>query len=399
MSEAVRTRPSGLSCRSWVEVDLSNLEFNLVSLRNFVGVPVMAVVKADAYGHGASRVGVAAAKAGCPMLAVVSMEEAVLLQEALTDAGLDCRLLVLGTCDAYEYGLARELGIHVSAHGRESVESIVESTKRSGRDRAAAQPLMVHLKLDTGMHRLGAQVSQAESLVRSLLETESVELAGVWTHLAVADEPEDPFTLSQLACFEKAISSLQTAVGGWPRQKRPLLHAANSAAAIAFPSARYDIVRAGIAIYGVKPSANFTLPSEIELRPVLSWKSRVVLTKSVEPGARPSYGRTRAVESSQLAVVPVGYADGYLRALSNVGEVLIRGRRCRIAGVVTMDYLIVECAPDVRPGDEVVLIGRQKSEEITTEELAQKAGTIAYEVLCRIGPRVARTYLPGSRRD
>jgi alanine racemase len=220
-------------------------------------------------------------------------------------------------------------------------------------------------------------------------------LGGLWTHFAVADEPADGFTAVQIGRFEASVAAVR-AVGVHPA----VLHAANSAGAIAHPESRYDLVRCGIACYGYAPSppvgealAAFVAPSE-GLRPALSLKARVHSVRRLAAGERTSYGRTYALAQDALvADVPLGYADGVQRRLGACGgEVLIAGRRRRIAGTVTMDQLLVDCGAsgDVRPGDEVVLIGRQGAEEITAEEWAERLGTIAYEVLCGIGPRVPR---------
>lgn len=374
-----------IGTRAWAEIDLGRLRSNVSRLRDFTGVPIVAVVKADAYGHGAVACAKAALEAGCPMLAVASVEEAVVMREA----GIDAPILVLGVCDEAEVDEAIAANLEVAVHGEWSLRMVTSALRRA--DVASlGRVLRVHLKIDTGMHRLGCAPEAAPQLAAEIWATDGVELAGLWTHLAVADEPIDPFTDAQIAAFEAAVRSIETSLGGFSGGRRPLLHAANSAGAIAHPRSRYDFVRSGIAVYGVRPAPNFPLPDDLVLEPVLAWKSRVVHVRDVEPGARPSYGRTRRVSTGKLAVVPVGYADGFLRTLSNRADVLIRGRRHRIAGTVTMDHLVVECSCPVDVGDEVVLVGEQADERVTAEELARLAGTIAYEILVRIGPRVRR---------
>lgn len=382
------------TARSWALVDLAALTHNFRALEGLVAVPVIAVVKAAAYGHGAVAVAQALSEAGAQMLAVVCVEEAL----ELRGSGIDTPVLVLSESPARGEALEDELheairaGVHFGAYTSDFIEVLASAAERVGL-RAA-----VHIKVDTGMHRLGAAPQEALSLLEKAAARHSLEVRGVWTHMAVADDPTDDFNRVQLERFAEFLRSARELVRT-ARQSRPVVvHAANSAAAIAFPESRFDAVRAGICLYGELPSSDFPLPKGLGLRPVLRWESTVAMVKEVAPGSRPSYGRTRAVQGTRLAVIPVGYADGYMRALSNVADVLIRGRRHRIAGAVTMDHIIVECTleggpeGEVRPGDRVVLIGRQGPEQITATELAQKAGTIPYEILTRIGNRVRRVY-------
>ncbi|MHB8468047.1 MAG: alanine racemase, partial [Acidimicrobiales bacterium] len=247
----------------------------------------------------------------------------------------------------------------------------------------------VHVKVDTGMHRVGAAPTEALDLARAAASSPALSLEGLATHLAVADEPENPYTIEQLAKFQLVVDALD-AEGIRP----PILHAANSAGAIAFPEARYDMVRCGIALYGLTPSNQLT-PACKALRPAMAVKARVMYVKTVEAGERISYGlRYRLERRSTIATVPIGYADGVPRRLAELGaHVLIGGKRHPIAGTVTMDQITVDCGDDmVRPGDEVVLIGRQGGEEITAWEWAEPLGTIAYEVVCAISARVPRDY-------
>jgi alanine racemase len=241
------------------------------------------------------------------------------------------------------------------------------------------------------MHRVGARPDEAASLARLVHDTPSLHLEGLWTHLAVADDPDDPYTAEQLERFEDLRSRL-AAAGVVP----DVVHAANSAGAIAHPAARYDVVRCGIALYGEAPSA--ALAGHIDLQPAMSLKARVSFVKRVPAGARISYGlRYTAPVETTIATVPLGYADGLVRRSFDVGgEVLVNGRRCPLAGVVTMDQVMVDCGPDahVEPGDEVVVIGAQGGGAITAHEWAERLGTISYEVLCGIGPRVPRVYRP-----
>ena len=249
--------------------------------------------------------------------------------------------------------------------------------------------LNVHVKVDTGMHRVGAAPEAALGLADAVNRRPELRLAALWTHLAVADEPDNEFTAQQLERFERVRLTLQRR-GVLP----DLVHAANSAGLIAHPASRYNFVRCGIAIYGIDPDP--ALAGRVDLRPAMSWKARVSFVKEVPAGDRISYGlRYELDKHSVVATVPAGYADGVTRRLSFAGgEVLLGGRRHPIAGTVTMDQIMVDCGPDadVAAGDEVVLIGRQGSEQITAWEWADRLDTIAYEVVCGVGPRVPRLY-------
>jgi alanine racemase len=248
----------------------------------------------------------------------------------------------------------------------------------------------VHVKIDTGMHRVGAAPEAALGLADAVNRRPELRLAALFTHLAVADEPENPFTAAQLERFERVRATLAR------RGTRPeLVHAANSAGLIAHPASRYDLVRAGIALYGIDPCPE--LAGRVDLRPAMALKARVSYVKEVPAGDRISYGlRYRFDRPSTVATVPIGYADGVTRRLSAVGgEVLLGGGRRPIAGTVTMDQIMVDCGDDgaVAVGDEVVLIGSQGDDEITAADWARLLDTIGYEVVCGVGPRVPRVYV------
>jgi len=361
---------------AWAEVDLSAISANAAALAELA--PLCAVVKANAYGHGAPEVARAALAGGAAWLAVALVEEGVQLR----DAGIDAPVLVLAepTPDAM-----------AEAHARNLTPTLYTESGVKAAAEAATERWPVHVKVDTGMHRVGASFDDIEAIAGAVTSAASLDLTGLWTHLAVADEPEqDDFTALQLDRFEAARSRL-AAAGVVP----PMVHAANSAGALAHPLARYDLIRCGIALYGHRPSPAVT--PVVELRPAMSLKARVSHVRGLDAGERISYGRRyETSERTVIATVPLGYADGVARRLFDVGgHLLVDGRRCPIAGVVTMDQLMVDCGPDadVHVGDEVVLLGRQGDDEITAWELADLLGTISYEVLCAVGPRVPRVYL------
>jgi len=367
-------------------IDLGALAANVALLRNLVApARLCVVVKADGYGHGAVLVARTAERAGADYFAVALVEEGVELREA----GISSPILVLSEPPADAFPVAVMQDLTLTCYTPDGLDRAERAAADAGRRVA------VHLKVDSGMHRVGADPGDVPALAMRVAASPHLLLEGLFTHLAVADEPGDPFTAAQLDCLA-AVRGALVEMGISP----PLVHAANSAAAIGHPDARLDLVRCGIACYGHLPSAALGpalaagVPAGSGLRPVLSLSSSVHLVRRLPAGERTSYGRRYALAGDgYLATVPIGYADGVPRSLGEAGgEVLIGGRRRRIAGTVTMDQLMVDCGPepDVAPGDEVVLIGRQGSAEVTAEEWAGLTGTVAYEILTRIGPRVPR---------
>jgi alanine racemase len=342
---------------------------------------LLAVVKAEGYGHGAVPVAQAALEAGAAWLGVALVEEG----ESLRDAGIDAPILVLSEPSPAAADAVVQHRLTPVVYTPSGIEALAKAVVDAGLD----APLSVHLKVDTGMHRVGCTVEDAIGLVDAIAARPELELGGVCTHFAVADEPDRDYTADQIARFDALLAQLEA------RGTRPgLVHAANSAGLLAHPDARYDLVRVGIALYGVPPAAS--LADRAELQPVLSLRARVSYVKELPAGTRISYGlRYELGRPARVATVPVGYADGVPRNLGlSGGEVLVRGRRFPIAGTVTMDQLMVDVgdAP-VEVGDEVVLLGRQGDEEIRAGEWAEHLGTIAYEVVTSIGPRVPRRYV------
>jgi alanine racemase len=370
---------------AWAEVDLAAIAANMrVLVRHVAPAGVCAVVKADGYGHGAVAVARAALDAGASWLGVALAEEGATLR----DAGITAPILLLSEPQGDDMEIAVWFGLRPTVYTAAGVENVTRAAKHAVA-RGAPLPVRVHLKLDTGMHRVGASPEDAVRLAEAVASHPELVLDGVYTHFAIADEPDDPFTGEQLDRFAAALGKLRGA--GY---RPPVVHAANSAAAIVRPDARFDLVRIGIAMYGIPPAPG--LAGLVELRPALSLKASVSLVKSVAAGERISYGlRHTFAEDTIVATVPIGYADGVRRRLFSVGgEVLLGGRRRPIVGVVTMDQLTVGCGDDgsVGVGDEVVLIGSQGDEAITADEWAVRLDTISYEIVCGIGPRVPRRY-------
>lgn len=378
----------GRSRPAWAEVDLAAIVHNTAVIARLVSPSrLCAVVKAHAYGHGGPEVATAALAGGAQSLAVALVDEGVELRQH----GVEGPVLLLSECaeDAMETALAN--GLTPTLYSVEGIEQLARAARKLDRRTS------VHVKVDTGMHRIGARAEDIPTLLRVIADDPFLDFEGLWTHLAVADghsADDRAFTLGQLDAFDRLVAGLSGA-----GICADVTHVANTAGAIAFPNSRYGMVRCGIGLYGYLPSeavtGAFHAISEGEtLRPAMSLRARVVSVRMLDAGERPSYGRLRPLPQRALvATVPLGYADGVPRGLFSRGcSVLIGGRRRPLAGMVTMDQIMVDCEGDnsVRPGDEVVLLGRQGEEEITADEWAQSLGTISYEILCGIGPRVPR---------
>lgn len=355
---------------TWAEIDLGAIRHNLGEIARLVApAEVCAVVKADAYGHGDGPVATAALDAGASCLAVALVEEGVRLREA----GIDAPIILLSEPPPEAVPEIVRWRLTPAAYGVEFIDLLAEASSR-------VTP--IHLKVDTGMHRVGAQPDRLMALVDRVRAHRELELAAVWTHFPVADDDVE-FTEKQIDRFDSLVGDLDVPV-----------HMANTAGAIRFPRARRDLVRIGLGMYGLHPCEQ-TRPI-VDLRPAMRIVSRVTYVQSLPSGARPSYGRRRPLQTSgTVATVPIGYADGMPRRLSETGgEVLIGGRRFPLAGTVTMDQIMVEVGDvPVNVGDEVVLIGTQGASEISADEWAANTGTISYEIVCSIGPRVPREHV------
>ena len=360
----------------WVEVDLGAIEENIRCIVRQASVQVMAIVKANGYGHGAVPVARAALKAGATWCGVARVDEALELRRA----GLDCPILLLGLTPSRRVAEVIANGISMTIWRSEQVEMASSLAGRLG------QPARLHLKVDTGMSRLGVQPGDALELGLRLARATDTVFEGLFTHYARADETDRSTTDLQEARFQEVLKQFDAA-GIRP----PLVHAANSAASLTRPSACFDIVRAGIAIYGLHPSRQCQLPSAF--RPALTWKSVLSQVKFLPPGRGVSYGHIYTTRSQErIGTFPVGYADGFRRLSGN--EVLVDGQRVPVVGQVCMDQsmLQLDAVPQASPGDEVVIIGSQQGERISAEDVATRWGTINYEVVCGIGPRVPRIY-------
>ncbi len=379
MSGAARAEPA--AARATAIVDLGAIERNCVRLRAALaaGAELCAVVKADGYGHGAVESGRAALAGGATWLAVAGAAEAAALRVALPEA----RLLVLGALTPAELDLALGAEADIAVWRRGFLELV---QARAG---ALGVRPRVHVKYDTGMGRLGERDPAAVAdLVAKVSDVEEVELTGFWTHFATADEPGSEFFVEQLDRFTGLADQVRREYPGLIR------HAANSAATLSDDAAHFEMVRCGVAVYGLDPFGED--PAARELEPALELRSYVADVKEFEPGDSAGYGRSwRAQRATRVGVLPIGYGDGVRRALSNNADVLVDGRRHPLVGTVSMDNVTIDLGPrtTVEPGSAAVLIGAQDGERILAEELAGRLQTINYEIVCAVSSRVPRQYV------
>ncbi len=363
---------------TWVEIDLEAIAHNVRRVAEIVGpeVSLLAVLKADAYGHGATKVARTALNNGARMVGVACVGEALVLRQA----GIAAPILVLGYTPPWQ---AREMVLHGVTATIFSLDVAKALSQAAVELRGRA---LAHIKVDTGMGRLGLLPEQVAGFIRQVRDLPGLEIEGLFTHFSAADELDKGYTLAQLEAFHQVLRDVE-GLG----LSIPWVHAANSAALLALPESRFNLVRLGIAMYGLSPSSEVSCPPDF--RPALSFKTTIAQVKELPAGSYISYGRTyRTERAARIAVIPVGYADGFRRGPSHWGKVLVRGRRAPLVGRVCMDQTMIDVTeiPDAREGDEVVLIGQQGADRITAEDVAQQLGTINYEVISEILARVPR---------
>ena len=367
---------------TWADVDLKALEYNYIQVKRLAGkdVQMMAVVKANAYGHGTVEVSRILEEMGVNYLGVATTDEAVRLR----DHGIKTPVLILGSVLPEEVKIARDRDITLTLCSHEILKEIKVLAKSGD---AQETKVKVHVKVDTGMGRIGVWHEDALHFIKEVAVEKSVLLEGIYTHFSSAGRDEF-FTDYQMESFERLLVAIEKS---WI--KIPLKHAANSIATVDFKRAHLNLARPGLIIYGMYPK--YTFPKLIKLKPVLSLKTRVVFLKDIPPGRSISYGRTFITQRhTKIATLPIGYADGYHRGLSNKAQVLIHGQYAPVVGKVTMDQTMIDVGHirGIKIGDEVVLIGKQGHHEIRIESLARLAGTIAYDFICAISNRVPRIY-------
>jgi len=362
---------------AWAEVDLDALAANIGSYRRHVGkgVEIIAVVKANGYGHGAVMVSRAALAVGASRLAVHRLEEGIELRQA----GINCPILIMGYTPVANAPLVVAHNLTATVTTREFAEAL------SAR---AETPIPVHIKVDSGMGRFGLLPGEAADFTAGLSDLRSIKIEGIFTHFATADALDQSYMRQQLATFKGVLAELESR-----GLKIPMRHACNSGAAMILPEAYFEAVRLGLSLYGMVPSSEWSPP--FALQPVLTLKSRVVRLRALAAGSCIGYGRTYVVkEPTRVALLPVGYGDGYHRLISGRGAVLLRGKRAPILGRVSMDQIVVDvnAIPGVQIEEEAILLGGEGDTAISAEEIAGWAQTINYEVTTSILPRVARLY-------
>lgn len=367
-----------------VVVDTDVITNNARIYKRLIGdAELCAVVKADGYGHGAVESARAVIAGGATWLAVALVEEGVVIR----DAGIDVPLLLLSEPRPEAMTEVVRSRLTPTIYTAVGLEALAAAAADAGIHKA------LHVKVDTGMHRVGATPDDAFKLVELANSYEQLFVQGLFTHFANADDPNDDFTNEQARVFNELEARLDLA-----GLRPPMLHLANSSAGLSQPVLRQNLVRSGVALYGVRPSRDIELPEGMQS--AMSVRSEVSFVKRLGAGERLSYGQRYELErDSSIATVPIGYADGLPRSLgAHGGDVLIGGKRHPIAGSVTMDQITIDCGDDkVQVGDEVVIFGRQGDEEIRAEEIAERTETIGYEIICRLGPRLPRHYVTGAK--
>lgn len=364
------------SYSTWLEVDLGAIKRNLQGIKAMTHTEVMAVIKANGYGHGVSAVAEAVTEAGASWLGVARMEEAINLRQS----GITAEIMVLGYTSPVMIPEAIKHRIHVAIYDLQMARAYAAyANKVPGKLRA-------HLKVETGMGRLGMPVSEVPEFLEKYTNNDSISITGIFTHFARADEPQSSSVDDQLAIFNRLLGQLREA-GLCPS----LVHTANSAAVLNFPEAYFDLVRPGIAIFGLNPAPESPLP--VSFQPALTWKARLTSVRVLPPGHGVSYGSVYVTSKDErIGVIPVGYGDGFRRIAGQ--QALVRGKVVDVVGRVCMDQCMLQLdrVPDAVPGDEVVLLGKQGDQKITADDLAAKWGTINYEVVCGLADRLPRVY-------
>lgn len=362
---------------TWLEIDLGAIKKNIRTIQSLTGTSVMAVVKANGYGHGFQAAAKAAMDAGATWCGVARIEEAINLRAV----GITTHIMVLGYSSPVLIPEAIEHDIHVAIYDPKLVDEYETNAKRIGKK------LKAHLKVETGMGRLGMAPEKVADFLDECRHHPLVEIDGIFTHLACADEPESDLTHRQLSVFDRLLTQLKAA-GLCPE----VAHAANSAGVFNFPEAHYDLVRPGISIYGMRPSPDTILPDSFH--PALTWKARLTSVRQLPPGHAVSYGAEYITSKDErIGVIPVGYGDGFRRVRGQ--QVLVHGKRVDVVGRVCMDQcmLHLDSVPEAVLGDEVILLGEQGGERISAGDLAMRWETINYEVVCGLADRLPRVYI------
>ena len=372
---------------AWLEIDLDAVGHNVSMIKEVVGknCEIMAIVKANAYGHDAVEVSRVALEGGATRLGVALLEEGIVLRRA----GFDCPILILGLTPKDQIGSLISYDLTPTVCDLPMAESLSQAAIKN------KKTAKVHLDIDTGMRRLGIQPGEALDFARKIKEMKNIEIEGLYTHFAAADEKDKSYTELQFAEYKRVVDELEKG-----DLNIPLKHVANSAAIFDLPYTHLDMVRLGITMYGLFPSAE--IERKVNLKPAAKFKTKIIFIKKVPAGKSIGYGRAyTTTRETIVATLPVGYADGYPRLLSGKGEVLVRGKRTPTIGRICMDLCMIDVTDiaGVQVGDEVVLWGEQGGEVIPVEEIAEKAGTINYEIICLVDKaRVSKVFIKNGER-
>ena len=364
---------------SWVEIDIGALRHNYWLLKKRAGnAGIMAVVKADAYGHGAIEVSKAFIEEGVAMLAVAFVKEGLELREA----GIKSPILVFAKPSADNIGIQLQNNLEVTISEMEDVELVASASKK------ISSEARVHLNVDTGMNRLGAQYDEASEIAKKISEKKELNFSGLYSHLSSSDESDSGTTIRQIKDYSEIIDTLKR-----NKINYGLLHLANSGGLLNVPDSIFDMVRLGISLYGHNPNPH--KENEDNLIQVMTLKSTVAMVRDVDEGKSVSYGQSwTAKRNTKVATIPVGYADGINRLLSNDMEVLIKGNRYPVVGQVTMDMIMADVgSTNINNGDEVVIYGTQVDESIAISDIAKRLNTIPYEICCSVSSRIPRIYV------
>ncbi len=367
---------------TYLFIDLHAIGHNYAEIQKRVGHrPVMCILKANAYGHGLVRVAQHLEQLNAPYFGVAYLEEGMMLREA----GIKTPILVLGGISGSQIPMFLQYQLTITAS---SIDKLMQIEKTAARLGIKA---IVHLKIDTGMERIGIHYYNAEALIRASLSCKHVLIEGIFSHLANADDIDPAYSMLQINRFSKVLQGYRT-----PKDRPQWIHIANSAAILNLPQSYYNMVRCGILLYGIKPNPQVHSDDPIQLRPSLSWKTHIVYFKVVRPDHPVSYGsKWSATQETRVITLPVGYGDGYMRSMSGKAKVILRNKRYPVIGAICMDQIMVDIGQNTGyNGDEVILIGTQGKEQITVGDLAAWADTLPYEILTNINTRVPRIYEP-----
>ena len=370
---------------TWVEIDLSALRHNLLAIKKRVGkqTKIMGIVKADAYGHGDYEVSRVLLNNGVEMLGIAIIEEGI----SLRGKGIESPLLILGGIFEEQIDDVIQYNLTPTVYDLKLADAL---SKRANHFKKVVK---VHVYVDTGMGSIGVRYDKAVEFAKALQDMKNLIIDGIYTHCSCSDDKESEFTNLQIKRFKDLVVAMDTV-----KSPIPLRHMANSGAILYYPAAYFNMVRPGLSLYGLYPSEE--APKTIDIKPIMSFKTRVIHIRKMEPGDAVSYGRTcKITKPTRVATLPLGYDDGYNRLLSNQGKVIIKGIKVPIIGRVCMDQCFVDVTnlKDVAVGDEVVLYGSQGKEMVSIESIAEQLGTIPYEVTCSISKRVPRIYINGNK--